>query len=101
MLPIYQTDSKDLSLLQTNWASQLNPLLSQPLASSLFLKNVSLVSGVNNINHKLGRKLQGWVVTRMQDVHVNLYDLQNSNQMTDKILILNSSGAGVVDLLVF
>lgn len=87
--------------MQTNWASQLNPLLSLPLNSSVLLQDIELVTGDNSINHKLGRKLQGWIVTRMIDGFVQLYDKQNDNNMPDKTLVLNASGSGTIDLIVF
>lgn len=101
MLPIYQSQVKELMLLQTVWASQINPILQLPLSHSLLLQNISLVSGNNTINHKLGRNLTGWLVSRMQDGFIQLYDLQNTNQMKDLTLILNSSDVGIVDLIVF
>lgn len=88
-------------MLQTSWASQLNPLLSDPLSNSIMLADIVLKTGDNTINHRLGRKLQGYIVTRMQDGFVQLYDKQNSNQMPELTLILNSSGNGKIDLIVF
>jgi len=101
MLPIFQSESKEMSLLQTQWASQINPILALPQSKSIILKDVSLVSGDNVINHRLGRKLQGWVVTRMKDSFVQLYDKQSTNNMSDLTLVLNSSGSGLIDLEVF
>lgn len=101
MLPRFQSDSREFVQMQSVWASAIDPVLNQPLNSGILLENVNLVSGDNNINHKLGRKLIGWIVVRMQGVFVQLYDKQNTNQMPDKILVLNSSGTGVVNLLVF
>lgn len=101
MLPIFQTTDRDLSMLQTAWASVLNPLADSPLAKSIILTEIDLVSGDNIINHKLGRKLQGWWVVRMQDAFVQLYDKQSTNLMQDKTLILNSSGSSTINLVVF
>ena len=100
-LPIYQTQSKDLSMLQTNWAQQLNPVIELPTNQGVLLENVKLSTGDNVINHKLGRKLQGWQVVRMQDGFVQIYDKQNSNQMSNLTLVLNSSGTGTINLFVF
>jgi hypothetical protein len=100
-LPIFNTSLKDLSMMQTNWASQLNPLLSNPIVNGLILKNIPLSSGSNVINHTLGRNLQGWVVTRMQNAFAELYDTQNINTMPNLTLFLHSNAAVVVDLLVF
>lgn len=100
MLPIFQTDSKDISLLQTNWAQQLNPLLSNPVSSGLILKKVSLTSGDNIINHLLGRKLQGWFIVRKR-AGGNFYDKQDTNMYPDIQLILNSDASVSVDIYVF
>lgn len=99
-LPIYQSDVAALSLLQTNWASQLNPLLRSPLSNGVLLKNVSLASGDNQVNHLLGRNLQGWIVTRLR-ANVDIYDKQDSNVTPQLTLTLNASGAVTVDLFVF
>lgn len=99
-LPIFQTSSKDLSLLQTNWAMQINPVLQIPLNSGMILQNVSLVSGSNTINHKLGKKLQGWFIVR-QRAAAEVYDLQDSNLYPELTLILNSNASVNVNLFVF
>jgi hypothetical protein len=100
-LPIFNTSVRELSMMQTAWAQSINPVLSQALLKGNTLNNVVLSVGDNVIDHKLGRPLQGWIVIRMQDGFTQLYDKQNSNQMKDKTLVLNSSGIGRVDLIVF
>lgn len=99
-LPIFQSDNKDMSLMQTSWAGQLNPMLNNPLLNGSILSNVALVSGANAVNHKLGRKLQGWLVVRKranQDIH----DAQDTNQTPALTLALVAGGAVTVDLYVF
>lgn len=100
-LPIFHTEDKNISLLQTNWAAQLNPIIQLPLSNSILLPLISLSMGDNVINHRLGRNLQGWIVTRMENAFVELFDKQSTNQMKDKTLILNSSAVGLIDLIVF
>ena len=99
-LPIQLSGNKDLIMMQNRWASILNPVLSNPSIDSSILKNVSLNTGANNINHLLGRKLQGWKIVR-QRAAANIYDMQDDNQMPDLTLILVSSAPVVVDLEVF
>lgn len=101
MLPIFVSDSKDLNMLQTRWASELNPIIASPISGSLLLKGVEISSGANTINHKLGRKLQGWVVCGMHGAYAQIYDNQQTNLMPDKTLLLQSSGATTIDLVVF
>lgn len=99
-LPIFKTDSKDLSLLQTGWASMLDPLIGLPQNDSIILKNVALLTGDNSVNHKLGRKLIGWVIIRSRAA-ATFYDKQDTNRTPALTLTLNASGAVTVDLLVF
>ena len=99
-LPIFQTILKDLSLMQTKWASIINPILAAPIVNGLLLNNVSLVSGDNTINHRLGRKLQGWIVVG-KNANANIYDKQSTNTMPELTLVLNSSGTLTVNLWVF
>ncbi len=97
MLPIFTTDDKNLSMLQTRWATEINPLLRAPMSKGLILKEVILASGANVVNHLLGRTLQGWYVVD-QNASVTIY---RSAAKNDKTLTLTSSGAVTVDLFVF
>lgn len=99
-LPIFNTAIRELSMLQTQWASQINPVLSNPANDSLVLKNVSLTAGSNTINTRLGRKLQGWQIVRQRGPS-SIYDTQDNNQQPDLTLLLNSSANVSVDILVF
>jgi hypothetical protein len=90
-----------LDQMQPKWASQLNPIISNPLNSASILKSVSLKSGANVINHKLGQNLQGWYPVRIRGVAVSLYDTQDTNPTPQLTLTLNASAAVVVDLAVF
>jgi len=89
-----------MGLMQTAWATQLNPVIANPLAQGRLIQNVSLVSGANVINHQLGRKLQGWILTRQRSA-ASIYDTQDSNTMPALTLQLTSSAAVTVDLFVF
>lgn len=100
-LPIFQTAIRELSMLQTQWASQLNSIIAKPINNGIILPSVSLTVGANVINHRLDRKLQGWVITRMRTNFSEIYDTQDTNNIPDKTLNLNSSAAVVVDILVF
>lgn len=96
-LPNFQNDNVQFQLMQSSWASQLNPLLALPTSSPSLLKNIKLVSGANVINHKLGRVPQGWIVTDVNAV-ITLYRSAAFNDLT---LTLTSSGAATISLMVF
>jgi len=99
-LPSYYTTDVSLSLLQSNWASLLDPLLDNPITKGLILENVQLVSGTNTINHKLGRKLKGWWIVRQRSA-ANIYDTQDTNPTPAVNLKLTSDANVSVDILVF
>jgi hypothetical protein len=86
--------------MQNSWASVLNPFIANPFLNGILLKNISLSSGDNTINHKLGRNLQGWVLVRKRQ-SVDIYDKQDTNQMPDLTLVLNASATATIDLYVF
>ena len=96
MLP----QKQPLELMQTTWAQQLNPIIANPVLQNNILKNISLSAGDNVINHKLGRKLQGWRFTRVRAA-ATTYDKQDSNKTPELTLVLNSSADVVVDIEVF
>lgn len=89
-----------LDQMQNKWAAQLDPVIKNPTNNSSILKNVSLVSGTNVVNHKLGRPLQGWNPTRIR-ASATFYDMQDTNQTPQLTLVLVSSATVIIDLEVF
>ena len=87
-------------LLETQWSSQINPLLSNPSLQSIILPNVALASGTNTVSHLLGRRLQGWRIVRQRAL-ASIYDNQDNNQMPNLTLVLISSAPVVCDIEVF
>lgn len=84
-------------LADDKWAAQLNPLLTLPMLQGLQLANVVLKVGANNINHKLGRKMQGWFPTNKNA----FADLYCSKPFNDTTLTLNASAPVTVSLWVY
>ena len=99
-LPVFQTDNKDLSLMQTKWRATLDPVLANPSLQSIILENVALKAGVTHVNHKLGRKPVGWRVIRLRNA-AQIHDNQDDNQRPDLTLDLVSNTAVSADLEVF
>jgi hypothetical protein len=91
----------DWNMASNRWATILDPVIASPLSKAIILKNVELSTGANIINHKLGRKLQGYYITRMRDAFSEIYDTQETNSMPELTLLLNSSIDIVVDLVVY
>ncbi len=100
MLPSFNTSDRILAMLQDQWASQINPVLANPLVQGRLISNISLVTGSNTINTLLGRKLQGYIVV-MKSANVTIYDTQATNPMPDKTLQLVASGPAAISLWCF
>ena len=88
-------------LMQTQWASIINPVLKNPIVNGVLSQQIKLTTGNNIVNHKLGRNLTGWYITRMRGSFVQVYDTQDSNQSPELTLLLNSSGNCTIDLFCF
>lgn len=99
-LPVIQTQNQELNMLQTQWAKSLYPVTSNPLNFGTTLVRVSLAVGDNVISHGLGRALMGWFPVRVRAA-TTIYDKQDANSTPALTLVLNSSAAVVVDLLVY
>ena len=78
-------------------ASTLNPIIAAPTSYSTILQGIVLKSGVNIINHGLGRTLQGWRFTDKTGV-ADVYRSAPKNNLT---LTLTSNAAVTVDIEVF
>jgi hypothetical protein len=84
-------------MMQDSWAADLDPLLKNPFLNGVLLEGVALASGATTINHKLGRKMQGWVITDLNGV-ASIYRSQPFNNLT---LTLTSSAACTVNIYGF
>lgn len=100
-LPLFKIENlPEAQIWQQSWSTALNPLLANPLLNGQLLEPFSLITGNNVISHKLGRKLQGWIVVGLSAA-TTLYDLQSTNNVPELTLTLNSSNSAVVTLYVF
>jgi len=91
-----------LSRFQDNVEQAISELPATQIIQGRLVSNVTLTSGsVNNVEHKLGRKLLGWFPVRVR-AQATLWDSQDSNtNNADKFLSLNTSATVTVDLWVF
>ena len=84
----------------TKWKSQLDPILANPLTNGQLLTGVDLSNGTTVVNHKLGRKLVGWIIVGT-NAAASVYDNQDSNQTPQLTLILVSNAVCTLNLWVF
>jgi hypothetical protein len=85
--------------MQTKWASQLDPVLSNLLVQGQLITEVSLVNGSNAVNHRLGRTPNGWFIVAPQ-AKVSVYQAANQSNPT-LILTLIADASSVTSVWVF
>src|ERR1700722_20210822 len=89
-----------LDQLNTKWASQINPILNNPLVQGQIVNGVKLINGQTVVNHGLGRKLLGWFIVGI-DAPATVYDSQSANKHPELTLILNSNAVATANLWCF
>ena len=83
--------------MTVQWASQLDPVLRNLLVQGILLSDITIKTGVNVINHKLGRKQIGYIITD-QNSKASLYRSQPLNSLT---LTLTSDADSIISIWVF
>ncbi len=83
--------------MQIKWASDLDPLLKNLLIQGVLISSISISSGTNVINHRLGRKQIGYIITD-QTAAAQLYRSQPLNNLQ---LTLTSDNPCVISLWCF
>jgi len=87
-----------LELMQTKWASTLNPLLSMPILNGNLISNITLAATTPlAINHLLGRSPIGWFLTD-NTAAASVWRSVAFNQYT---LTLEASAATTISFWVF
>lgn len=99
-LPQFQSTDRNFQMMQSQWSAALTPVLQSPIVNGRLITGQALINGATTINHRLDRKLQGWIIVG-NNAAATIYDSQLTNTMPDKTLILNSNAACVVSVWVF
>src|SRR5271166_5098526 len=91
----------DYPKMLTTWAQQLDPVIANEWIQGQLLTGITLVSGNNAINHKLGRTPNGWTIVSPQATGWgNIY--QTSYQINPTLtLTLNSPSTIPCSIWVF
>ena len=97
----HTTESGDLEQIQNNLENRFRDVEACDLIEGRLITEISLASGDNDVEHKLGRTIRGFIITRFREAHANVYEKISTNNNLDRILKLNSSGATTVDIWVF
>lgn len=87
--------------VQDNIQNALTPVLNKQILDGLQLTGIRLVAGqVNSIEHKLGRALIGYIITR-KSANSNIWDSQDANRLSNLTLALLCSVDCTVDIWVY
>ena len=85
---------------QDNTDTVLRPIVNSAIIDGVLLNDIELTYGANTIEHKLGRKLLGYIVVRKNNDAV-ISDAQDTNKLSSKNLILYSDTLVTVSLWCF
>ena len=88
-----------LPQMQTTWAKQLDPVISNPIVNGQLLKNVALVIGSNAVSHGLQRNLSGWFLVSPKRYATVYQAAQQPNPTLTLTLV--ASAAVTTDIWVF
>ncbi len=98
-LPLIKLPDPQAMDMETKWKAILDPVIATPISNGLLLTNINLVVGATIINHKLGRMMQGWIITDITDnIGAQIY---KSAPLNDKTLTLTSAISTKIALWVF
>jgi|ERR1041385_4322314 hypothetical protein len=104
--PKEEVTAKHINLLQDNVADALKQITGKDTLDATLLTGVALVpSGINYVDHGLGRPLQGWCIARTHGTgtYVQVWDVQDANSQANRRsqLYLMASATGTFDIEVF
>jgi len=94
------TTDRIINMIQDNISDVVDDFAKQDILYGERLERVVLVSGSNNVPHKLNRKLLGWFIIRQRGA-ASIYDTQDTNPDPATFLRLQASAGVTVDLFVF
>jgi hypothetical protein len=96
---------KDLEQVQSNISNTIAPVLKSLIVDGVLVKDIVLASGVNRVNHTLGRPPEGWIIVDRNSaatVFKTVPVAGTANTITDSSTIsLTASGAVTVSIWFF
>ena len=97
-LETQHTGDQGIELLQQNIKKFVKVLEDNPILDGFFLEDIDLANAANTvINHKLGRRPRGWIVTDHTGVGTLIYRIA----WDDKTITLLAAAGCTVSLWVF
>ena len=86
--------------IQEHIIQAVKPLLTDPFLDGVLISDLELAVGDNIIDHGLGRKYQGYLITKQNAVS-SFYLSSTTNNSQHLTIILVASAAVTIDLRVF
>ena len=100
-LRTFNTTNSDTDRLYQNVSQFANQFTTRPFLDGLLLKDLTLTAGSNNpVNHKLGRKLQGWVIVN-KTAETDVWAPTSLQTRPDKTLVLSCTANVTISLYLF
>lgn len=96
-LPIFNSDSRILTQLQTVWKAAISPAIQSDIVQGRLVEAINLDTAPVTFNHLLGRKMIGWVVSDQNAPAL----IARTQPLNDKNLTLTASAPVTVSLWVF
>jgi hypothetical protein len=90
----------NLMKLQENIHLAIDPLTGSHIVQGNLVKNITINTSPTTISHGLEDAPVGWIIIRKRGA-ADIWDLQETNPLEKKLLILQASNQVTVDLWVF
>ena len=91
---------QEVTRLQSHLKTVLNPLLELPISDGVLSKDLTVNTTDTLIEHKLGRKPEGFLITRLKSNSV-IYESATANDEAARLIILIASAAATADIYFF
>lgn len=94
------SEDRELQQVQFNIEQAVAPFIKSPILNGRLETSINLTSGDNKIEHKLGRKIIGYIIVS-QSASIDIYDNIPTSTDGEKYLTLNSSANAVISAWFF
>lgn len=96
MFKKFNSESREATLIQQNVEQALRRLFKGSILDNAILEGVKLDTGENTVEHRLLRKIRGYIVIRVNAAS-DIYEIKSD----DKTITLSASAPCTVSLLIF
>jgi hypothetical protein len=91
---------QEVTRVQSHIQKTFAPLLELPFADGVLRADLSIGTADTEIEHKLGRAYEGWLIVGLQTNAV-IYESATSNTNKNSVIILQASSAATATIFFF